>query len=450
MSHTRSPDAGASAAGTALPDGLSGLPNGLGWLVADRHLAVRLLTGDRLGVLEPGPVMADLVARLPGEARPLARELTSFAERIMLQAGPARHAELRKAFGGFFDADAVKAVTPFMGSAAEQVVRPFAGAGGGEFMTAVAFPYAVRVGARLVGVTDDDYRRLHKLSQQVALVAYAARLKDPEEAVRAGHAALARIRETLAAARPAAPPGSVLGEWNAGTIGNLCDADIEANAVMLVQASLETVAGMLGNAAVRILGAPGALADPGRLDALLDDALREEPPLKTLERVVREPFTVDGHEFRRGQVVSVRVADANRLDDDPVAGRALFSFGWGAYRCLGARLARIQALELFGALHRAAPDAALAGEEVERVRHIRFAMPRRLRVVCPPPRTDRDGLTRALCEALDEHDADRPLTSLEREVALVVLAERGMAGPEDPRELTTIGEWVTWATSAHG
>jgi cytochrome P450 len=445
MSRTRSrdPHAGADA-------GLTPLPGGLGWTVTSRSLATRLLGDQRLGVLEPQPVMAHLATRLPPGLRPAVAEITAFAERVMLQTGHDRHLVLRRAFGAFFDADAVAARTPGLRADAEHIVRRFAAAGGGEFMTAVAFPYAVRTGARLIGVTDEEYRRLHKLSQQLALVAYAARLEDPADAVRAGHTALLRVRETVAAARAHAPATSVLGAWNAGAI-DLPDEDVEANAVMLVQASLETVAGMLGNTAVRILGTPGALADPERREHLLDDALRAEPPLKTLERVVREPIPLDGHELRPGQIVSVRVADANRLDGGPVAGRALFSFGWGAYRCLGARLARHQARELFAALHRLVPGAAPADEQLERVRHIRFDMPRRLRVVCPaPPPADGAALTRALTEALEEDDLDRPLTSLEREVTYVVLTEHGVTVPEELRGPTTIREWVTWAISAHG
>ncbi|GLF96714.1 cytochrome P450 [Streptomyces yaizuensis] len=451
MSRTHSPDPAATAGTPAPPDGLHPLPGGLGWTVDDRSLALRLLADQRLGVLEPGPVMAHLAAKVPADVRPLVEDITAFAEKVMLQTGQDRHQVLRKAFGGFFDADAIAAVTPGMRADARDVAGRFAAAGGGEFMTAVAFPYAIRVGARLIGFTDDEYRRLHKLSQRLALVAYAARLDDPAEAVRAGHAALVRVRGIVAAARASAPPSSVLGAWHAGTVP-LPDADIEANAVMLVQASLETVAGMLGNTAARLLRAPGALADPERREAVLDDALRAEPPLKTLERVVLEPVVLDGQEFRAGQIVSVRIAEANRLDGDAVAGRALFSFGWGAYRCLGARLARHQALELFGALHEAAPDAAVAEPETEteRVRHIRFDMPRRLPVVCSPPRRDAAALTRALTEALEEDDVDRRLTSLEHEVTQVVLKENGVLVPGELRGPETIREWVTWAVPAGG
>ncbi|MET7640224.1 hypothetical protein [Streptomyces sp. NPDC005438] len=449
MSRTHSPDTEAPAETAAHVNGLSPLPQNMGWVVSSRPLAIRLLGDQRLGVMEPQPVMAHLATRVPEEVRPLVEDLTSFAERVMLQTGPARHAELRRAFGRFFDADATDALTPALRTAARDIVRKFVDAGGGEFMTAVAFPYAVRTGARLIGLTDEDYRRLHKLSQKVALVAYAARLDDPAEAIRTGHASLARIREIIAAARATTPPDSVLGAWHAGAI-DLPDEDVEANVVMLVQASLETVAGMLGNAAVQVLRMPRALADPKRQDDLLDDALREEPPLKTLERVVREPFEIDGHEFRAGQVISVKVSEVNRLDKDPMAGRALFSFGWGAYRCLGARLARSQAAELFRALHDLASSIQLIEENVERVRHIRFDMPRRLQVACAPPEVDGTPLTRALTEAIEEDDIDRPLTSLEREIAIVVLQENEVAVPDDVQAPTTIREWVTWATSARG
>jgi cytochrome P450 len=354
----------------------------MGWLVTDRAVAVRLLADDRLGLVGSGPVMAALAGKLAADTRLLAHDISEFAARIMLQAAPARHLALRSAFGRFFTADAVDALLPSMRSAAERVIGRFVVAGGGEFMTAVAFRYAIEVGSTLLGVPPEQFARLHKLSQQLALVAYAGRLPDPSDAVRAGHAALCGVRELIRAARPAAPAGSVLAAWSAGAITELSEEDIEANCVMLVQASLETVAGMLGNAAALILADHGALADPARRRQLVADGLRATPPLKTLERVVREPLELAGVAMRPGQIVSVQVAEANRPDATGTGGRAVFSFGWGPYRCLGARMADREARELFDALARLAPDARLVEQDVERVRHIRFDMPRRLAVRC--------------------------------------------------------------------
>ncbi|MFI2665729.1 cytochrome P450 [Micromonospora carbonacea] len=440
MSHIRSPEA-------ATPPGISPLPGGLGWVVADREAAVGLLSDDRLGVVESTAVMASLTHGLADEVRPMAEELGAFAERIMLQASPERHAGLRRAFGRFFTADAVEAMVPALRALADRVVGRFAAAGGGEFMTAVAFRYAIECGAHLLGLSPEEYHRLHKLSQRLALVAYAARLPDPAAAVTEGHAALAEIRRSLRRARPQAPPGSVLGAWHAGWTGGLAEEDFEANIVMLVQASLETVAGMLGNAAIFILGSPAA-SDPAHREAMLDEALRSEPPLKTLERVAHAPITFGDLHVRAGQIISVRVAEANR-PDDRVAGRAVLSFGWGAYRCLGARLARYQAIELFDALHRAAPGAVLVDDEIERIRHIRFNMPRRLMVRCPAAEPEPD-LARMLTESLAEHDLDRPLSSVERVMAAATLEQNGHTVPDHATAPTTIRGWLAWATTHRG
>jgi hypothetical protein len=88
------------------------------------------------------------------------------------------------------------------------------------------------------------------------------------------------------------------------------------------------------------------------------------------------------------------------------------------------------------------------------VRHIRFFMPRRLPVRVPPasdtPGPGSDDIARALTEAIEEHDPDRPLTSLEQEVAVLTLAELGVPEPESPRRLTTIRRWVEWASAKRG
>ncbi|WBB77316.1 hypothetical protein O7606_13505 [Micromonospora sp. WMMD882] len=440
MSHIRSPEPATRSAVTPLP-------GGLGWVVADREAAVRLLSDDRLGVVESTAVMASLIHGLADGARPSAEELAAFAERIMLQASPERHASLRRAFGRFFTADAVDAMTPALRALADQVVGRFAAAGGGEFMTGVAFRYAVECGAHLLGLPPGEFHRLHKLSQRLALVAYAARLPDPATAVVEGHAALTEIRRSIRQARARASTGSVLGAWHAGWTGGISEEDFEANIVMLVQASLETVAGMLGNAAALILGSAGA-ADPARRETLLDEALRSEPPLKTLERVAHAPITLGDLQVRAGQIISVQVAEANQPAEG-IAGRAVLSFGWGAYRCLGARLARRQAVELFDAMCRAAPGAVLVDAEIERIRHIRFNMPRRLTVRCPAAEPRQD-LARMLTESLEEHDLDRPLSSVERVMAAATLEQNGHTVPDHATAPTTIRGWLAWASTPRG
>ncbi|ASO20676.1 cytochrome P450 [Actinoalloteichus hoggarensis] len=453
---------------TEAPPGAEPLPGGLGWLVSDRALAVRLLSHEGLGVVEAGPVMAALADRLPPDLQATAEDLGDFASRIMLQAAPERHRVLRRAFGRFFTADAVDAMVPGMRADAERVVGTLAAAGGGDFMTAVAFPYAAAVASRLLGLPTADFLRLHRLSQRLAVVAYALRSQDPADTLREGHDALTRMRALIREARATAPRDTVLAEWRDSGISGLSDADAEANVVMLVQASLETVAGMIGNGAVRILGAPGTLADPVSTATAIDEAVRHEPPLKTLERVARSSINVDGHLLRAGQIVSVRVAAANSGGD--AAGTAVLSYGWGLYRCLGARMARAEALALFDALRAVAPGVTATDTRVERVRHIRFDMPRRLPLNCPAPgrvgpeppaaeisptdtspaRTAAATVATALESALEEHDRDRPLTSLEREVAAVVLTEHGVTLPEPLRRPKTIRGWVAWVENPHG
>jgi cytochrome P450 len=456
MIHTPSPDGGPNPGGEPLPPGVTALPGGFGWLVDDRATAIRLLSDERVGVVASGPVMSVLARGVPADLAPAVAEIAEFAGRIMLQAEPDHHRQLRRGFAPFFTAEAVDDMVPAMREDAERTVAAFVEAGGGEFMTAVAFPYAVAVAARLLGVSSPEYVRFHQLSKRVAMVAYASRSPDREQVVRDGYAALTELRQAIAAARGTAPDGSVLGAWRIGGIAGMSDPEVEANVVMLVQATLETVAGMLGNAALWILRTPGALADPRAREDLIDESLRHDPPLKTLERATREPVEVDGLRLPAGKIVTVRVAEANLggAEGTSVAGNAVLSFGWGAYRCLGARMARYQAVELFAALARQASGAQLTDPEPEYVRHIRFFMPRRLPVRVPPasdtPGPGSDDIARALTEAIEEHDPDRPLTSLEQEVAVLTLAELGVPEPESPRRLTTIRRWVEWASAKRG
>jgi hypothetical protein len=55
-----------------------------------------------------------------------------------------------------------------------------------------------------------------------------------------------------------------------------------------------------------------------------------------------------------------------------------------------------------------------------------------------------------LVGSLGEHDVDRTLSSLERAMAAVVVERAGIRVPNNSAELTTIQEWLTWATTQRG
>jgi cytochrome P450 len=152
-------------------------------------------------------------------------------------------------------------------------------------------------------------------------------------------------------------------------------ADVVDNVAFLLFAGFETTAHQIGNAVAALLTNPDELArlrgQPGLLPRCVEEALRYDPPIQGVARVVREPIVLGDHSVKPGRVVVLLLGSANRDEqrfEDPDgfhADRAPnphVSFGGGGHYCLGALLARLElTAALDGFLRRtAAIDLAAA------------------------------------------------------------------------------------------
>ena len=97
----------------------------------------------------------------------------------------------------------------------------------------------------------------------------------------------------------------------------------------------------------------------------MDECLRYESPIQLTDRAVKEDCELAGQPLRRGQMVAVVLAAANRDPaqfPDPerfdVARRENhhLAFGQGNHFCLGSQLAKLEAEVALGALLRRFPD----------------------------------------------------------------------------------------------
>jgi cytochrome P450 len=105
----------------------------------------------------------------------------------------------------------------------------------------------------------------------------------------------------------------------------------------------------------------GLLQNPNQLDALvadrsllpqaIEEGLRWEPPLMSINRIATEDFELAGVDIARGSVVEVSIGAANRDHtrwEDPNSfnicreKKPHIAFAWGAHACLGAHLARAE------------------------------------------------------------------------------------------------------------
>ena len=124
---------------------------------------------------------------------------------------------------------------------------------------------------------------------------------------------------------------------------------------LLLVAGHETTTRLLGSCLHLLLQHPEQLAavraDRSLVPAALEEALRLEPPVLAVSRLVGESFEYKGTQFKKGQMLLLSIAAANRdpaLLDAPDAfdiHRKQIphtSFGHGVHLCLGMPLARLE------------------------------------------------------------------------------------------------------------
>jgi cytochrome P450 len=133
---------------------------------------------------------------------------------------------------------------------------------------------------------------------------------------------------------------------------------------------------MVSNLLLHLLSHPALMADVradhSLLDAVIDESLRLEPAAAVVDRYATVDVSIGDHRVRRGDLVVVSLAGANRdpaVFEDPDRFdprrpdlRRHLSFAQGPHVCLGLHVARLQA-------HRAALDVlSLPGLTLDRER----------------------------------------------------------------------------------
>jgi cytochrome P450 len=347
---------------------VSWLPVLGGWLVTRRDLALRVMR-DPAGYTVDDPRFS--TARVVGPSM-LSRDGAEHDRHRAPFDPPFRLAEVRGRFTGFIEAETDRLVG---------AIEPL---GAAELRRQVAGPLAVAVVAEALGLADADAGTI--LRWYDAIVGAVSEVTAGRGVPAAGAEAFAELSASVSR-------GTRL------LSGLTLDrAERVSNAAVLMFGGIETTEGMITNAMWHLLGNPEQLsrvrAEPALLPAAVEESLRLEPAAATVDRyATRDQYLGDNRDgawIRRGDLVSVSIAGANRdpavfpdPDDFDVRRentRQHVAFAHGPHVCLGMHLARVEARIAVGRLLDRLPDLRLDPEHPSAPRGLVFRKPPALRV----------------------------------------------------------------------
>ncbi|MEO3786693.1 cytochrome P450 [Actinocorallia sp. B10E7] len=307
-------------------------------------------------------------------------ESVRVVRRWMSQLDPPDHTQVRKVFGRTFMPRMVALLRPRIEELVDQLLDSLEGP---EFdlIDGFAYPLPVIVICEILGVPAEDRERFKDWSADLA------RLFDvdltPESLERSREAVLnfSEYLGELIGQRRAEPREDVLSLLvKAHEEESISEADMVANATLLVWAGHETTMNLIGNGVLTLLRHPEAknafLKDPeGLAGRLVEEVLRYEGPLRMTARVALEDVEIAGRTIAKGQTAIVIPQAVNADPDaypDPEAfrldreqPRTHHTFGGGIHFCLGAPLARLEGEIAFRKLFERFPDLRLASDAPE-------------------------------------------------------------------------------------
>ncbi|MEV8438244.1 cytochrome P450 [Actinosynnema sp. NPDC051121] len=231
-----------------------------------------------------------------------------------------------------------------------------------DFMAEFAAPLALDTITDVLGVDPPEGHGFHGISADIVdSMDYALR----PETVEPGRVARAALAELAGRWLDRPVPGrGVAGHLAAHRDAEPVDELVLRNSLRVVlHSGYESAARLLGNALLACLDFPGswdALAG-GVTDTALHELVRYAGPVQAEARGCLQDTEVNGHPVRRGEVVTVLIAAANRDErvfDDPDSLRLdrkpnpHLGFGRGPHACLGAPLALLLTGTVLDALTR--------------------------------------------------------------------------------------------------
>jgi cytochrome P450 len=285
-------------------------------------------------------------------SKPYDKTIGLFMGPTILAMAGTKHREHRNLVSAAFKSRALARWEP-------EIVRPICDAlidefietGTADLVRNYAFEFPTRVIARLLGLPDEDLPMFRK--RAVELISYHVNYERAFEA----SAALKDYFVEQIEQRKSTPTEDIIGDLVTAEIDGekLSDEAIYSFLRLLLPAGLETTYRSSGNLLYLLLAHPDQFAavqaDHELIGPAIEEGLRFETPLTTVQRFTTEDTELEGVTIPARSVVGVCIGSANRdetrwerSEEFDVFRKHVphISFAAGEHTCLGLHLARLE------------------------------------------------------------------------------------------------------------
>ncbi len=337
-------------------------------LFAGGHRAARIVNTGSMMLFRHEDVRTALTDRRLGAMGVRAFEAMGWSEgafvewmrRNIVSVDPPAHTRLRGLVNRAFTPRRVEALAGATREVAHALADEMtdAGAGGIDFYGSFAQRLPLTIICRMLAIPDVDHVEMQRWTEAVNTATGIPDANAREAADRAVGEMMSYI-DGLIIDRRRSPGDDLLSALVQAEEGGerLTPEELPVMVLQLLVAGHETTRNVIGNGLFCLLTHPEQLAelraDPSLGAGAVEEILRFEPALIWIARAPCEDVEIAGVPLERDKLVMLNLAAANRDPDvhpepDTFDIRRkdiqILSFGFGAHYCIGANLARLEAL----------------------------------------------------------------------------------------------------------